>query len=232
MRILGIDTSNKYLGLAVIDNGHLLSEYNLNTDMRHASLLIPCIDRMLKEVNLTIGQINGFSISLGPGSFTGLRIGLATVKGLALAANKPLVGVPTLDVIARNLVDPLHQVCVISDARRNQLYWALYKPGTNGLEKKTDYNLSPVELVLKKIRTKTIFTGDGIPVFGKEIIKQKPKLVSFASEELWYPKASVVAELGWKRLAAGQPDDTDTLEPMYLYARDCVINKKVSKINK
>ncbi|MCK4248157.1 MAG: tRNA (adenosine(37)-N6)-threonylcarbamoyltransferase complex dimerization subunit type 1 TsaB, partial [Candidatus Omnitrophica bacterium] len=224
-KILGIETSNKYLGLAIVEDGRLLAEYSLDTGRQHASLLVPYIDRILKDTGLVLDQIDGFSISLGPGSFTGLRIGLATVKGLALPDNKPIVGVPTLDVISANIIDPAQPVCVIVDAKRNQLYWAKYKYSPKGLKNTTGYNLSPVADVLKSIKTKTIITGDGIAAFGRLIIKEKPKLAVLSLEELWYPRGLMTAKLGYQRLIAGQKDDVDALEPMYLYSRDCSIRK-------
>lgn len=226
MKTLGIDTSSKYLGLAIVEDGRLLSEYSIDTGMRHVALLIPLMERILKDLGLNLNQIDGFSISLGPGSFTGLRIGLATVKGLALATNKPVVGIPTLDVIAYNLIGYSSQICPVVDAKRNQVYWAVYKMGPDGLENRTGYALSPIDSLLKKIRTRTIFTGDGISVLGKNIIKYTKKPVSLAPEEFWYPRPSIVAKLGEEKIKAGQQDNIDVLEPMYLYPRECSIRHK------
>ena len=127
MKILAIDTSSAVASAAILEDGKLIAEYILNNKKTHSQKIMPMIDEIIKDSDLTINDIDVFAAAYGPGSFTGLRIGVATAKALAHAVNKPLVEVSTLEGIAYNAVYSDLLLCPIMDARRNQVYNAVYK---------------------------------------------------------------------------------------------------------
>ena len=129
MRILGVDTSTSCGSLGLIDEDGVIAEYALFREETHSARLVPAIQALLREARININEIDGMAISLGPGSFTGLRVGLSAVKGLALATEKLVVGIPTLDALASNLPFTPYLICPILDARKGEVYTALYKDG-------------------------------------------------------------------------------------------------------
>lgn len=225
MRVLGIDTSTKSLGIALVEDGRLILSSEKVSGLRHSQDLMPTIKKLLKKASLDIKGIDGFAVSLGPGSFTGLRIGVTAAKTLSVVTGRPVAGVPTLDVIAYNAYYYPGLICPILDAKKQLLYAALYKRGTNGLKRISRYLLISVEELLKKTGTKTLFIGDGIELYAKTIKRIKKKNAEFAPNELWLPKAERVAILGWERLKTGVKDNPLELVPMYLHSRECNIRK-------
>lgn len=222
MKVLGIDTSTRNLSIALRDNDIVLAEFNGKGRLRHSQDLIPEINSILESRGLKLDVLDGFAISIGPGSFTGLRIGTATLKALNLVTNKPILAVPTLDVIANNIKQSECDICVIVDAKKNKVYSCLYKMQDGKIERKTDYLLITIEDLLKLINLPTLFLGDGIHLYKKAIL-DKINSSKFAQESLWFPKASVVTKLGAEKLKKGEKTDGDKLTPMYLYSRECSI---------
>ncbi|PIU67760.1 MAG: tRNA (adenosine(37)-N6)-threonylcarbamoyltransferase complex dimerization subunit type 1 TsaB, partial [Armatimonadetes bacterium CG07_land_8_20_14_0_80_40_9] len=127
MLILGIDTSQSLVSLAILSEERLWAEYSFFSSKTQLKRLIPTLKKVLEDAGLTVRELEGIAISLGPGSFTGLRLGLATAKGLAQGLNIPLVGIPSLDVLARNLLFAQDLICPILDARRKEVYTAIYR---------------------------------------------------------------------------------------------------------
>ncbi len=212
MRLLAIDTSTNYLSLAVIDSaGKALAKFHRKAEMSHSSLLIPMIDRMLKKAGLRLKDIDGFVISIGPGSFTGLRIGVVTVKGLAYALKKPIVTVPTLDAIAHNVTDFRGLICPVLDAKKNKLYACLYRSDGRNLKRITRYLLLSAADLIKIInKRKTLFVGDATWIENISAVN-------------WHPKAETVARLGLESFRRKKFVREEDLEPMYLYSRECDI---------
>ena len=210
MKILAIDTSTDYLSLAILKDDSLAAKFHKKADRRHSILLVPMIDKLLKRVKLKIKDIDCFAVSVGPGSFTGLRIGVTVVKGFAYTLNKKIVAVPTLDVIAENAKSFNGVICPVLDARKNKVYACLYKSDGKTIKKISKYLLLPLDELLKKVSEydKVLFLGD-----TKENNYKKD----------WHPRADVVAKLGvgyFKNRKFVKPED---LEPMYLYSRECDI---------
>jgi tRNA threonylcarbamoyladenosine biosynthesis protein TsaB len=226
MIILGIETSTMTGGLALIDDNKLISEYTLNMKTTHSSRLLPALDWMLKDASLDKGQIEGIAISIGPGSFTGLRIGLATAKGLAMGFDVPIAGVPTLDALAYNVPCPKYQVCVVLDARKKEVYSAFYKYENDILERKSHYEvISPSELI-EQIKEKTIIVGDAIDIYG-ELFKEKlGDRVLFAPKTQRLPRSAIVAEIGLAKLRAGEMIDIASSEPIYIRPSDAEMKPK------
>jgi tRNA threonylcarbamoyladenosine biosynthesis protein TsaB len=238
MYFLSFETSTKIFSLALNRDEKVLRFRNLKTALVLEDSILPAMDKMLDAAGIKFNQIDGFAIALGPGSFTSLRVGLATVKSLAMATSKPVVGIPSMDIIAHgiyNMSFPNHdlhrrssaignpfdycdEICVLNDARREKVYACLYGPKG----RKSDYLLATLEEVLAKVDGKTLFVGDGIGIYRKDIEAAGCKCL-FADEKWWYPKAKVMAAMAYGRFQDKKYDDAANLLPLYLYAQDCQV---------
>ncbi len=167
MLFLGIDTSSVVGTVAVTSPGKVVAEWSLEVDRTHAKRLLPHIQWMLREAGLCFADIDGIAVTLGPGSFTGLRIGITTAKTLALVSGKPLVGRPTLDVLAGNVPHASGLLCPVLDARRGEVYWALYRRDESGdTERLTDDRVGTPDALLKKVPGPALFLGSGAGIYG------------------------------------------------------------------
>ena len=195
MRILGVDTSSKVATCAICEDDRLVCEFILNNKMTHSQTIMPIIDECLKKSELTTKDIDIFAVSNGPGSFTGLRIGVTTVKGLAHAMNKPVVGVNTLEAMCYNLPFCPYIISPIMDARREQVYNAVYKFEKGVLTEIVQPRAISVEdlmIELKKRGEKVVFLGDGVPVFESAIKEKLGDLAEFAPINAEMQRASGV----------------------------------------
>ncbi|SMC25532.1 tRNA threonylcarbamoyl adenosine modification protein YeaZ [Clostridium acidisoli DSM 12555] len=218
MRILSIDSATEAATCSVIEDDKLLGEITFNYKKQHSVILMTIIDNLLKNINKTINDIDGFVVSKGPGSFTGLRIGMATIKGLSQGTNKPFVNISSLDALAYNLAYTDGIICPILNALRGNVYTALYSFNNNKLERLTDYMVISLEellSLLKEKNTSVTFIGDGVPLF-KDSIKLSIPNVKFAPTSLNLVKASALAELGLEKLLEGEYDDLYTSAPIYI----------------
>ena len=224
-----MDTSTRRYSLAVLKNGKLAAQQSVLLKKLLSDSIVPSIEKILKKAKVSLNALDGFAIGLGPGSFTSLRIGLSTVKGLAFATRKPVVGISSLDVLAAGAFNTkFDHVCVLTDAKRSMVYGGLYGTKNGLLQKTADYLLCPVGELLKKIRKPTIFTGDGIELFRSDITKRMKNISAdymFSSERHWCPRAGVLARLTIKRFQEKKFDNIDTLIPLYLYPDDCQVGK-------
>ncbi|MDD6214644.1 MAG: tRNA (adenosine(37)-N6)-threonylcarbamoyltransferase complex dimerization subunit type 1 TsaB [Firmicutes bacterium] len=206
MRILAVDTSSAVATAAVVEDDKLVCECELNNGLTHSQTILPIIDGVLKKSGLSPRDIDIFAVASGPGSFTGLRIGVTTVKGLAHAADKPAVGVNTLEAMAYNL--PLCQYIIspIMDARRGQVYNAFYKFSDGvltTLEKPRAVSLEDCAKQLKEYNEKVVFLGDGVPVFRQRISEILGELALFAPQNVCMQRASSVAEAAKNKKTLG-----------------------------
>lgn len=215
MTILAIDTSTDYLSLAVMRDGKIIGRFHRRSHMRHSSLLVPMIEKILKGSKVGLKAIDCFAISIGPGSFTGLRIGVATIKGLAYALNKPIVAVPTLDVIAHNAAKFRGILCPALDARKNKVYACLFRSDGDKVRRISKYLLLSAKDLLDKTADydKIFFLGDAVGLLGRKA-QDKPD---------WHPRAEIVARLGADYFKAKKFVTAEDLEPLYLYSRECDI---------
>ncbi len=228
MLVLGVETSTMHGGVALIGEEGLISEYTLNVRATHSERLLPTIDRMLQDAGLSLDALSGLAISIGPGSFTGLRIGLSTIKGLAYATGLPVVGVPSLEALAWTLPFAEWQICPVLDARKQEVYAALFRyEGQELVRLLEDSALAP-EALCGKIRRRTIFLGDGLAAY-EELFRRR------LGERLLVPPAThrgsrpaCVAELGRRRLLRGERDPTDSLVPRYLRPSEAEIRRRAS----
>lgn len=220
MKVLAVDTSASVAAVAVMDDASLLGEYLLNHGKTHSQKLVPMIKELMDGLELLPGDIDLFAAASGPGSFTGLRIGVTTIKAMAFAAKKPVVSVPTLDALAYAipLSDDL-MVCPIMDARNRQVYTALYSL-ENGRQKNiTEYmGVSVDELVklIKSKKRKVIFTGDAVHLHRESLKTGLGEDCDFAPPCMLVQRASTVAQLALIRASGGELESCFDMVPFYL----------------
>lgn len=216
MYILGIETSTKTGSVAVVSEDGVAAQYSLNIEVTHSERLMATVDRVLQDTGLMIADMGGYAVAIGPGSFTGLRIGLAAVKGLALVTGRPIAAVPTLQALAGNLPYAAYPVCPLLDARKNEVYAGLYRfEGTALVHVMAEAVLSLSQLS-ERISGKTIFTGEASHLFRMDIEKIFGDRALFAPRSAILPSASTVAEIGLAMIKSGRQADLDGLTPMYI----------------
>ena len=218
MLVLSVDSSYSTATCALIKDDKILAEINLNDKKQHSIILMRLIDSILKEYEIDINDIDAFIISRGPGSFTGLRIGMATLKGLAFASKKPLISVSTLDALAYNSISFQGIICPIMDALWDNIYTCLYKNENNNLTpliKEQCLNINELVTILKEQTLPIIFVGDGVAKH-KEFLQENIPNSFFAPNHSNFPKASSVGELGIKKINDGVIENIDSINPIYL----------------
>ena len=228
MNILAIETSTKNFSLAVSKDGEILAARDIKLEGVLSSSIIPSIDAILKKAKTSFQKIDGFAVGLGPGSFTSLRVGLSTMKGFCLASSKPIVGISSLDLIAMNAGEGKRDICVLTDAKRDMVYAAIFTKSAAGLKRRSKYLLVQVKDLLPQIKKETIFLGDGLSLYRPAIASycaKKSLKVIFADEKKWFPSASHLCLLASKRFAAKKTDICDKLVPIYLYPEDCQVHR-------
>ncbi len=198
-KLLSADTSAKTATVALFENGTLIAEYTQNIGLTHSEGFLPLLEMMLKTTKRDISEIDYYAVTNGPGSFTGLRIGVSTIKGLAHANNKPLVEVSTLDALYENIPHFSGMVCPMLDARRQEVYTAVYQNGTKILED-TPLSLTDLFVFLKSKRGKIMFLGDGAENYRDIIKKELKQKAVFAPQHLILQKASSVGIAAMKQI--------------------------------
>jgi len=221
MKILGIDTTSKYLCLGIFDFGKIY-EYNLETGRRLSSLITITIKRVLESLDWQIKDIDYFACSLGPGSFTGTRIGVATIKGLSWAANKRIIGIPSLDILAMNAKDSDKPIVPIVDARRNLIYCSIYKKKEGKLKRIKPYMLLTEKELCKNIKSGSVLLGDAIGLY-RDTILRNIKGATFLDKDFWYPKARNIMELALQKIKERKLSSAFDIKPIYLYPKECQI---------
>lgn len=218
MLVLSVDSSSNAASVAIISEDKLIGEITLNDKKQHSVLLMSLIDELLKSNNLTIKDIDAYVISKGPGSFTGLRIGMATIKGLAMGTKKPCISISTLDGLAYNVNTFSGIICPIMDALRGNVYTCLFKSQKGKLEKLIDYSVLSVDELktkLEELNEEVIFIGDGCDKF-KDFFKENLENCNFAPNHCNFARASALGELGINLLKEGLSEDINTFAPLYL----------------
>ncbi|MBU2540643.1 MAG: tRNA (adenosine(37)-N6)-threonylcarbamoyltransferase complex dimerization subunit type 1 TsaB [Candidatus Omnitrophica bacterium] len=235
MNILAIESSSQILSVALSCKGSLRCQFRSSRQFK-SEHITGLIKKSLDESGLKICQLDYIAVGLGPGSFTGLRVGIATALGLAQGAGLEIIGIGSLDLIAANVSGVGNSdICAIVDARRDNLYAAIYQRPKHkkrlALRKKMDYSLLKSEELLKKINSPTIFVGDGLENFKEKLGKKKSRIASFASKNLWFPRASVLCNLALESLKNKRNinRDRNKLLPIYLYPKECQIRNAKEK---
>ena len=213
MTVLAIDTSSQNATVALLNDERLIGEYTINNKKTHSQIIMPLISDMISKSGLTIDEIDVFAAGIGPGSFTGLRIGIATAKALAQAHNKKVIGISSLAALGENVKFTDKLVCPIIDARRNDVYNAVFK---NEAYIKEDRAINIDELIDEIGENETIFLGDGVNVFAGHISERMGEKAFFAPQSIKMSKAASIAQLALKRAKNNDYDDIYTLSPVYL----------------
>lgn len=219
MKILGLDSSGLVASVAVQEDGELIAEYTTNYKKTHSQTLLPMLDEVKKMIDLDLSALDAIAVAAGPGSFTGLRIGSATAKGLGLALDLPIVPVPTVEALAYQLWGADGYICPVMDARRNQTYTGIYM-----FEHGEFHTILPqcaigIEDLLEQINENghsVIFLGDGVPVFQEQIKTMIRVPFLFAPAHRSRQSAAAVAALGMEYYKKGQFITADLHVPEYL----------------
>ena len=219
MKILGLDSSGLVASVAIVEDDVLIAEYTVNYKKTHSQTLLPMLDEIAKMTELDLNRIDAIAVAAGPGSFTGLRIGSATAKGLGLALKKPLIAIPTVEGLAYNLYDISGLICPIMDARRKQVYTGIYRFTDHQLKVVEDQMAVPMETVIEKLNQygeAVTFLGDGVPVFHELIAEKMTVPYSFAPAHVNKQRAAAVAALGEIYYRQGKTETAMEHVPDYL----------------
>jgi len=220
--LLAMDTSTKQAGIALYEGARgLVAEYNWHSANRHTEELMPAVAQMLAQAGVAPGALRAVAIALGPGSFTGLRVGLAAAKGLALAHGLTLLGIPTLDVVAYpHQAQPVPVIAVLQ-AGRGRVYWAPYAHGPGGWAAQEPPRLSTVPELANTVVRPLMFVGEVSTAERETLISWAGGArANFLPSALSLRRAGYLAELGWRRFDAGEADDPASLSPIYLQQPD------------
>ncbi len=225
MRILALDSSGLVASVAVVDSTEsgeeLLAEYTVNYKKTHSQTLLPMLDQVARMIDLDLQTVDAIAVAGGPGSFTGLRIGSATAKGLGLALKKPLIHVPTIAGLAYNLWGASGIICPIMDARRGQVYTGIYRFEDGKLKTLEDQMAISIEDLadkLKNYQEKVTFLGDGVPVF-RQVLEQdlmRDREIFFAPANMNRQRAASVGSLGIQYYKEGKIETAMEHQPEYL----------------
>ncbi len=235
MLILGIDTATTAASAALVEESRIVREATGGNGAgaargNHAAILLPLIDDLLREANIALSDVGAFAVALGPGSFTGLRIGLATVKGLVYGSNAPVIGVPTLHAVAARVDDHEGFVCPFLDARKKEVYAALFRRQHGRLERVSDDVVAAPAAVLDAARrrigsARCLFVGDAIVTY-EAIVKQALGAQALSTLGAGYPStAAAVARIAEEKLRRGDYDAVGPLTPIYLRPSEAELKK-------
>jgi len=227
MKILAIETSTMLGGVAVADSSGLIAEVRLNVKSTHSERLMTEIDHVMTRSGLQVSDIDVFTVSIGPGSFTGLRIGVSTVKGFSFATGKPIVTVPTLEALAWNFPFSRYPVCTMLDARKKEVYAALFRWVDEGFDRLIGETSTKMELLLEEMKgeqckverglfEKIIFAGEGALLYRKEIVAALGEGAIFAPPDRMVPSPSVIASIGFRKAMREEFSEPMSLVPLYI----------------
>lgn len=216
MKVLGIDTSTMMGAVGIVEGEDILAELRTNVAVTHSERLMLHIDGLLRSARLTLDDIGGFAVTVGPGSFTGLRIGLAAVKGLAYGTGRPVAGISSLDVLADNLPYSRYQAAPALDARKGMVYAALYRTADGAPVMLMPPSVITPDGLAETITEPTIFVGEGAYVYREYLAARLGDKALFAPRAYGYPSGAAVAFRGLREIMAGRASALSTLAPMYI----------------
>lgn len=219
--LLAIDTSTQWMGLGLYDGEQILGESIWHTRNHHTVELAPAIQHLMDQTQTTVTELKAVAVALGPGSFTSLRIGLAVGKGMALASHLPLIGIPTLDILAAGQPVVDIPLAAVLQAGRGRLAVGWYQPGNEGWKADGPAIIMTGEELEQKIHHPSLVCGE-LNSETRQALGRKWKTVTLASPARCLRRPSYLAELAWNRFQAGDVDDTVTLAPIYLHVAEAI----------
>ena len=226
MKILALDSSGLVASVALLENDNLVAEFTVNNKKTHSQTLLPMLDEVVKAAGIELDTVDAIAIAAGPGSFTGLRIGAATVKGLSLALDKPIIPVPTLEGLAYNFWGSDRLICPIMDARRNQVYTGIYAFESGNMKVLEPQMAVDIEVIAEKLcryGRNVVFLGDGVPVFRQKLesglleqLTAAGNQFAFAPAHVNKQRAGAVGTLALQYIREGRTETADEHQPEYL----------------
>lgn len=220
MKILGIDSSGLVASAAILSDDTVVSEFTVNNKKTHSQTLLPMIEQVVKMAGIELEELDAIAVAAGPGSFTGLRIGSSTAKGMALALKKPILSIPTLEGLAYRLTPVTDElVCPLMDARRNQVYTGIYQNKKEGIEAVRQQEAVAIEELIEQVnalKRPVVFLGDGVPVQKEALEANVTVPYRFAPAHLNRQSASAVVALGAVYYKEGKSEDARDHKPIYL----------------
>jgi tRNA threonylcarbamoyladenosine biosynthesis protein TsaB len=228
MKILGIDTATTSCSVAIVDKTSLLSEFTIDKEETHSKHLMEMIQMAMRMAGLNISDIDGFAVTRGPGSFTGLRIGISTIKGLALASEKPIVGVSSLETLALQVSYSRDLICPILDARKGEVYFSRYRFQNGHLKKQTKECVAPPDKAIDDLNEFCLFVGNGALLYKEMILEKMGEFASFAPMIHNTIRASSLAYFSMKNFENNDTDDIKDVLPYYIRKSDAELNLMIS----
>lgn len=225
MRILALETSTLAGGAALLDGGRVVGQSVLNIAITHSERLMAVVDRLLQDCGWEAQDLEGLAVSIGPGSFTGLRVGVATAQGLALALGAPVAPVPTLDALAATLPFAEWPVCPLLDARKGEVYLSLYRWADDAMKREWEYLALSPQAAVERLTAPVIVLGDGVTAC-RPFLDRLGIGVRVASPAHSLPSPAVVGELGHAMLESGQGVPGEALAPLYLRPSEAELRKR------
>lgn len=226
MRILAVETSTLAGGAALLDGERLLGEYTLNVRATHSERLMAAVDRLLQDSGWDVADLEGLAVAIGPGSFTGLRIGVSAVKGLALALGIPVAAVPTLDALAATLPFAAYPVCPVLDAKKGEVYACLYHWDGGAMVRDWEYLALTPEALCHRLSGAVIFLGDAPDTLRGLLETRLGENARFAPAGRRLPSPGCVGVLGHALLLAGKTVDATALTPLYLRPSEAELRRR------
>jgi tRNA threonylcarbamoyladenosine biosynthesis protein TsaB len=220
MRILALDTATKTCSVAILDDQALMAEAASVSAQTHAIHLIEMIQTVVGMAGLTLPEIDGFAVGRGPGSFTGLRIGISTIKALSVATGKPVVGVSDLDALAMQAAASADMICPLMDARKGEVYFSRYRCENGNLQKIIPARVAPLDEALAAIQTACVFIGEAARIYQQKISARVGSYASFAGPDQNTIRASTIGRLSVNRFRQENTDNIVLLVPEYIRKSD------------
>jgi tRNA threonylcarbamoyladenosine biosynthesis protein TsaB len=228
MKILGVDTATTSCSVAIVDKTSLLSEFTIDREETHSKHLMDMVQASIRMAGLSFSDIDGFAVTRGPGSFTGLRIGISTIKGLAVASEKPIVGVSSLETLALQVSYSRDLICPILDARKGEVYFSRYKLQNGHLKKQTKERVAPPDKAIDDLNEFCLFVGNGALLYKEMISEKLGGFASFAPMIHNTIRASTLAYFSMKKFENNDTDDIEKVLPYYIRKSDAELNLVIS----
>ena len=230
MKILALDTATKSCSIAVVDKDSLLTEVTIVKEQTHSKHLMDIIHWVIGMSGLTVSELDGFAVTRGPGTFTGLRIGISSAKGLAMASGVPIVGVSSLEALAMQATLSPYLICPLLDARRGEVYFSRYRFIEGRLQAEIEESVSTPAEAVTGIDEPCIFIGSGARLYHDLILDKMGKMARFTPFEQHTIRASTVAFLGMDKFKNAEVDEKLTLLPHYIRKSDAELNRQRKKM--
>ena len=224
MRILGVDTATTSCSVAIVDEASLLSEFTVDREETHSIHLMDMIKAVMTMAGLNFSDLDGFAVTRGPGSFTGLRIGVSTIKGLAVALEKPVVGISSLETLAFQVSYSRDLICPILDARKGEVYFSRYRFLNGHLKRQTKERVAPPDKVVDNFNESCLFVGNGALLYKEMILEKMGEFAFFAPMIQNTIRASTIAYLGMAKFENNDTDKIEKILPYYIRNSDAELN--------